>query len=290
MARLFCKKPSEDYVTPHFREVDSPHPLADKPERLTRRKGDDEWENPIYHPIWTKEELVSEATHKPIANWDDRIAYFGVRLLRTGFDIFSGYSFGPINENKLLRRIIFLETVAGIPGMVAGSIRHLRSLRLIKRDHGWIHTLLEEAENERMHLLSFQQLTKPSLPFRMAVGVSQGIFWNVFFLCYLVRPKLCHSFVGYLEEEAVHTYTTAIEAYDTGLLPSWESKEAPDVAKRYWRMEEHANMRDLLCVVRADEAHHRDVNHTFADMKMDDVNPFTRDPKHKPASYDKRAD
>jgi Alternative oxidase len=31
--------------------------------------------------------------------------------------------------------------------------RHFRSLRTLKRDHGWIATLLEEAENERMHLL-----------------------------------------------------------------------------------------------------------------------------------------
>lgn len=34
--------------------------------------------------------------------------------------------------------------------MVAGMLRHMHSLRGMKRDHGWIHTLLEEAENERM--------------------------------------------------------------------------------------------------------------------------------------------
>jgi hypothetical protein len=48
----------------------------------------------------------------------------------------SGYSFGPINEHKFLRRVIFLETVAGIPGMVAGALRHLNSLRNMKRDNG----------------------------------------------------------------------------------------------------------------------------------------------------------
>jgi hypothetical protein len=48
----------------------------------------------------------------------------------------SGYAFGPINEHKFLRRVIFLETVAGIPGMVAGSLRHLRSLRNMERDNG----------------------------------------------------------------------------------------------------------------------------------------------------------
>lgn len=70
------------------------------------------------------------------------------------------------------KRILFLETIAGVPGMVAAVLRHLRSLRLMvsgisasptlcpplsgvlqRRDAGWIHTLLEEAENERMHLM-----------------------------------------------------------------------------------------------------------------------------------------
>ena len=41
-------------------------------------------------------------------------------------------------------------SAAGVPGMVAGMLRHLHSLRRMERDHGWIHTMLEEAENERM--------------------------------------------------------------------------------------------------------------------------------------------
>ena len=41
----------------------------------------------------------------------------------------------------------------GVPGFVAAGFRHFSSLRSLKRDYGWIPTLLEEAENERMHLL-----------------------------------------------------------------------------------------------------------------------------------------
>jgi hypothetical protein len=65
--------------------------------------------------------------------------------------------------------------------MVGGAIRHLHSLRLMKRDNGWIHTLLEEAENERMHLLTFIQLRQPGPLFRGAVLVTQGIVFNLFF-------------------------------------------------------------------------------------------------------------
>ena len=39
-------------------------------------------------------------------------------------------------------RIIMLETVAGVPGMIAAMARHFHSLRKLTRDHGWIHTLL----------------------------------------------------------------------------------------------------------------------------------------------------
>ena len=44
----------------------------------------------------------------------------------------------------LSRRIIFLETVAGVPGMMGAMVRHLQSLRRFQRDYGWIHTLLGE--------------------------------------------------------------------------------------------------------------------------------------------------
>jgi len=43
----------------------------------------------------------------------------------------------PFPEAKWLQRMIFLETVAGVPGMVAGMLRHLKSLRTMERDYGW---------------------------------------------------------------------------------------------------------------------------------------------------------
>jgi len=43
--------------------------------------------------------------------------------------------------------------------MVAGALQHLRALRRMETDQGWIRVLLEEAENERMHLMIFFNLT-----------------------------------------------------------------------------------------------------------------------------------
>jgi len=227
------------------------------------------------HPIWKGEFIDAvEITHEPPQHFVDKLAYNTVRLTRFNFDWMSGYSWGRLSEEKWLRRIIFLETVAGVPGSVAAILRHLRSLRKMKRDHGWIHTLLEEAENERMHLLTALKLKQPSMLFRAAVWLSQGIFFNFFFASYLISPRFCHRFVGYLEEEAVKTYTHLLRDLDENKLPKWNDLPAPDIARQYWKLSEDAKWRDVVAVIRADEAHHRDVNHTFAGLQLEHPNPF----------------
>jgi hypothetical protein len=105
----------------------------------------------------------------------DKFAHLLIQSMRMGFDIVSGYKKvlpwqnGIMTENKWINRVLFLETVAGVPGFVAGMHRHLRSLRGFKKDLGWIHTLLEEAENERFHLLTFMAVKHPSFLFRSSV-------------------------------------------------------------------------------------------------------------------------
>ncbi|KAJ5604841.1 alternative oxidase mitochondrial precursor [Penicillium lagena] len=219
-------------------------------------------------------------------NWSDRVALASVRVLRWGMDFATGYRHPPpgkesqvefrMTERKWLTRFIFLESVAGVPGMVAGMLRHLRSLRRMKRDNGWIETLLEEAFNERMHLLTFMKLAEPGWFLRLMVLGAQGVFFNCFFLSYLVSPRTCHRFVGYLEEEAVITYTRAIQDIEKDRLPEWHKTEAPDIAIKYWNMSEgQRTMRDLLLYVRADEAKHREVNHTLGNLKQEaDPNPY----------------
>jgi len=53
------------------------------------------------------------------------------------------------------------------------------------------------------------------------IVAAQGIFFNVYFFLYMLSPSFCHRFVGYLEEEAVHTYTVLLKALDDGKLPYW---------------------------------------------------------------------
>ena len=139
-----------------------------------------------------------------------------------------------------------------------------------------IETLLEEAYNERMHLLTFIKIAEPGRFMQLMILGAQGVFYNGMFLAYLASPRICHRFVGYLEEEAVLTYSRVIADLDAGKLPRWEKLEAPEIAVKYWKMPEgRRKMRDLLMYVRADEAKHREVNHTLGNLHQEvDPNPF----------------
>ena len=160
-------------------------------------------------------------------------------------------------------RAIILETVAAIPGMVGGTLQHLKALRRIQSDQGWIHRLLDEAENERMHLMTFIEIAQPSRFERWVILIAQGVFYNLFFLIYLISPRTAHRMVGYFEEEAVLSYTLYLAEIDKGAV---ENVPAPRIAIDYWHLPEDARLRDVVLAVRRDEEEHRDVNHDFANQ------------------------
>ena len=194
--------------------------------------------------------------HEP-QNLTDRLAFVFVKLLRFFADTFFAKRYG--------HRAIVLETVAAVPGMVGGALQHLRALRRMEDDNGWIRALLDEAENERMHLMAFIHIAKPTQLERVLILIAQGMFYNLFFAIYLISPRLAHRIVGYFEEEAVISYTHYLEEIDAG---RHENVPAPDIAKRYWNLPDDARLRDLVLVIRDDEAGHRNVNHEFADSLM----------------------
>jgi ubiquinol oxidase len=185
----------------------------------------------------------------------DKVAYWTVKALRVPTDIFFQRRYGC--------RAMMLETVAAVPGMVGGMLLHLRSLRRFEHSGGWIRALLEEAENERMHLMTFMEVAKPRWYERALVLAVQGVFFNAYFLGYLLSPKLAHRVVGYLEEEAIHSYTEYLKDIEAGKI---ENVPAPPIAIDYWRLPAGATLKDVVVVVRADEAHHRDVNHFASDV------------------------
>ena len=193
--------------------------------------------------------------HVAPKTFSDKVAYGFVKMLRFFADTFFAKRYG--------HRAVVLETVAAVPGMVGGLMVHLRSLRKMRDDDGWIHTLLDEAENERMHLMTFVAVAQPNWFERMLIVTVQFIFYNAYFFLYLFAPRTAHRVVGYFEEEAVISYTSYLKEVDAG---RHENIPAPQIAIDYWQLGAEATLRDVIIAVRADEAEHRDVNHSFVDI------------------------
>lgn len=202
----------------------------------------------------TTERQAQVSTHHLPKGFSDRFAYGFTKALRFCADTFFAKRYG--------HRAIVLETVAAVPGMVGATINHLKCLRRMCDDQGWIRTLMEEAENERMHLMTFIEVAKPTLFERMVIMAVQWVFYLGFFLLYLVSAKTAHRVVGYFEEEAVLSYTLYLKEIDEGRSTN---VPAPEIARHYWQLPADATLRDVVEAVRQDEAHHRDVNHGFAD-------------------------
>ncbi|KAH9386015.1 ubiquinol oxidase [Nematocida major] len=220
----------------------------------------------LHPPQVVRPEFLHTVAHKDLEEIDvgvgrhlkqrdlsDAIAWKAVRGLRLIADV--------VFYKRYIHRAIVLETVAAIPGMVGGLIRHLKSLRKMEDDSN-IRVLLAEAENERMHLMTWMEVAKPLLLERLIVMGLQGVFFNAYLLLYVVSSKTAHRFVGYLEEEAIVSYTEMVREIKAGIIPNIE---APEIAKKYWNLKDDATLLDVTLAIRADEAMHRDTNHGIAD-------------------------
>ncbi|CAN6199748.1 unnamed protein product [Urochloa humidicola] len=224
--------------------------------KLMREDGT-EWKWTCFKPweTYTADTSIDLTRHHQPKTLGDKVAYWMVKSMRFPTDVFFQRRYGC--------RAMMLETVAAVPGMVGGMLLHLRSLRRFEHSGGWIRALLEEAENERMHLMTFMEVAKPRWYERALVLAVQGAFFNAYFLGYMLSPKFAHRVVGYLEEEAIHSYTEYLKDIDAGKI---DNVPAPAIAIDYWRLPANATLKDVVTVVRADEAHHRDVNHFASDI------------------------
>jgi len=231
----------------------------------------------LRHPLWTDwevNEALETQRHKYAKEWSDKLAYSMIKMLKLNFNLFSGFYFGKRNPGKWLTHILLLETIAGVPGTVGSLIRHLTSIGVLRKDHGWIHSMIEEAENERVHLLTALELKKPTRWLRVGVMTGQFAFFAIYLSYYLISPKFSHRFVGYLEEEAIRSYTRCLKDMEQiEEMKEWGKSPAPEIAKKYWHLNENATVRDVILMIRADEAHHRDVNHTMSDLKSENIKP-----------------
>ena len=160
-------------------------------------------------------------------------------------------------------RAIVLETVAGVPGMVAGMLTHLSSLRGLKKGQGSkIHEMLAEAENERKHLMFFIEVVQPTKLERGLIVAAQFVFWHYYLIFYIIVPKTAHLMIHYFEEEAVRSYTEYLKLIEEGKI---ENVPAPQIAIEYYNLLPDARLSEMIRYIRRDEQHHADLNLTYSE-------------------------
>ena len=188
-------------------------------------------------------------------NFSDLFALSMTKFFRFVADTFFAKRYG--------HRAVVLETIAGVPGMVAGMLIHLRSLRKMQTGYGsQIREMLAEAENERMHLMFFIEIAKPNIFERFLVIAAQAVFMAFYLFMYIFFPKTSHRMIGYFEDEAVKSYTEYLDLVKSGKVLNIK---APKIAIEYYNLKKNARLSDLIISVRADEMHHAEVNHNYAD-------------------------
>ena len=200
-----------------------------------------------------KNKLMIE--HRSPETHSDFIALSITKFLRLFADTFFAKRYG--------HRAVVLETVAGVPGMVAGVWMHFKSLRAMKVGYGeQIREMLAEAENERMHLMFFIEIAKPNLIERTIVLSAQIVFGLFYLFMYIFFTRTAHRMIGYFEDEAVKSYTEYLEIVESGKV---EDIPAPQLAIQYYKLGSNSKLSDLIRCVRADEQNHSETNHNYAD-------------------------
>ena len=195
-------------------------------------------------------------------NISDAFALSMTKFFRFTADTFFAKRYG--------HRAVVLETVAGVPGMVAGVWMHFKSLRAMKAGYGeQIREMLAEAENERMHLMFFIEIAKPNIFERLLVTSAQIVFGLFYLFMYVFFTRTAHRMIGYFEDEAVKSYTEYLELVESGKVTNID---APDLAIQYYNLGTNAKLSDLIRCVRADEEHHSETNHNYADnLKLNSI-------------------
>ena len=191
--------------------------------------------------------------HEPVSS-SDRFAFSTVAAMVWISSKLFGRRYGD--------RAVVLETVAAVPAMVSATLLHLRCLRRMTDDRGWIRTFMVEAENQRAHLMSFVAIAHPSGWERFLIVLTQGLFYNSYFLLHLMSPRTAHRLAGYISEQAIEGYTRYLDRLAEGAQPDIA---APAFAVDYWHLSPNAKLSEMLVSMRQDEAIHRDIQHAFAD-------------------------
>ena len=108
--------------------------------------------------------------------------------------------------------------------------------------------------------------------------LAQLMFICLYLPLYLCTSRLVHRFVGFMEEEAVISYTKYLDQIDAGHI---DNTPAPLIAINYWHLPPNARLRDVVIAIREDEKGHRDNNHYLANFQSQEKKSIEQIPVPK---------
>lgn len=167
-----------------------------------------------------------------------------------------------IFRDRYAQHALVLEAV--LASMLTAIAAHAQyaALRNFRADREHIEELLGEASTEHLHVLVLKRVTTVEWYGKAAIWKMQFIYIPLFRLIYCLAPSFAHRLVAYTEERLAGIYADWLLHLLGGAL---ENMPAPVVAIKYWELPEEATLIELLNVLIADTAKHRDRNHRIAD-------------------------
>ena len=219
------------------------------------------------HPVYNPQDLTQlEPRVDSPKGFVEKYAYYSVWLLKRIFDLCTLKPDTKMSERNYINRLIMLNSISAVPGFTGAMCRHLKSLRSLRKDYGWINQLIAESDNERMHLFFFLTLNKPNFGMKAAIFGAQFLFSTLFFASYFVMPRYCHKFMEYFQNRAVQTYTEILQSIESGTLQNWSKLPAPVEPIDYYELKADATMKDMILCVRADAVINREINRYYTEM------------------------
>ena len=99
-----------------------------------------------------------------------------------------------------------------------------------------------------MHLMTFMQIARPSTASGCSILLAQGVFYNAFFLLYLISPGQRIASWATSRRRRVYSYTEYLAGVDDG---TYANVPAPAIAIAYWKLAPGACLREVIVAVSA---------------------------------------
>ena len=165
--------------------------------------------------------------------------------------------------------LLFLETFARSSSAAASQWIHLKCLQKVKYDRDWIKILTNQAENERIHLITIIEIIQPKLFVRLLIIFGQITYQILYLFLYIIFPRTAHRFIGYSREESARDYNNYLEHLENDVSLNINASQ---ISIKHWNLDSKAKLIDVVKLISKDKMNHATINHKVADTIDEDKN------------------